>query len=85
MLLKLIAQLTFLTGWSGVCVLSRAQHFATLWTVARTIHGIFQSRTREWVAISPQWDLPGLGTKPVSLAPPALAGRFFTTVPPGRP
>ena len=28
------------------------------------------------------WDLPGPGTKPVS---PALAGRFFTTEPPGQP
>jgi len=27
------------------------------------------------------WDLPGPGTKPVS---PALAGRFFTTEPPGK-
>ena len=28
------------------------------------------------------WDLPGSGIKPVS---PALAGRFFTTEPPGNP
>ena len=28
------------------------------------------------------WDLPGPGIKPVS---PALAGRFFTTEPPGKP
>ena len=28
------------------------------------------------------WDLPGPGLKPVSLA---LAGRFLTTVPPGKP
>ena len=28
------------------------------------------------------WDLPGSGVKPVS---PALAGRFFTTEPPGKP
>ena len=28
------------------------------------------------------WDFPGPGVKPVS---PALAGRFFTTVPPGKP
>ena len=84
MLLKVIPQLTFLSGWGGMCVLSRVQHFATPWTVARTIHGIFQSRTREWVAIPPPADLPDLGVKPVSLATPALEGRFFTTVPPGR-
>ena len=28
------------------------------------------------------WDLPGSGIEPVS---PALAGRFFTTEPPGKP
>jgi len=28
------------------------------------------------------WDLPGPGIKPMS---PALAGRFFTTEPPGKP
>ena len=28
------------------------------------------------------WDLPGSGIEPVS---PALAGRFFTTEPPGSP
>ena len=28
------------------------------------------------------WDLPGPGMEPVS---PALAGRFFTTEPPGKP
>ena len=28
------------------------------------------------------WDLPGSGMEPVS---PALAGRFFTTEPPGKP
>ena len=28
------------------------------------------------------WDLPGLGLEPVS---PAVAGRFLTTVPPGKP
>ena len=28
------------------------------------------------------WDLPGSGIKPV---PPAVAGRFFTTAPPGKP
>ena len=29
-------------------------------------------------------DLPDPGVKPMSLVSPALAGRFFTTVPPGR-
>ena len=30
-------------------------------------------------------DLPDPGIQPASLIPPALAGRFFTTVLPGRP
>ena len=30
-------------------------------------------------------DLPDPGIEPVSLASPALAGRFFTTVPAGKP
>ena len=31
------------------------------------------------------WDLPDRGIEPASLVPPALAGRFFTTAPPGKP
>ena len=30
-------------------------------------------------------DLPNPGIKPASLVSPALAGRFFTDVPPGKP
>ena len=30
-------------------------------------------------------DLSNPGTKPMSLASPALAGRFFPTIPPGKP
>ena len=32
----------------------------------------------------PPEDLPDPGIKPVSLAAPKLAGRFFTTQPPGK-
>jgi len=42
-------------------------------------------RILEWVSISTPWDLPGPGIKPTSLTSPALAGGFFTTVPPGKP
>ena len=44
------------------------------------------SRQEYWGGLpfpSPR-DLPNPGVKPVSLASPALAGRFFTTVPPGK-
>ena len=43
------------------------------------VHGTFQARILEWVAINYSGDLLDLGTEPVSLAFPASAGRFFTT------
>ena len=59
-----------------------------------SVHGIFQARVLEWGAIAfskEYWsrllfpspgDLPNPGIKPMS---PTLAGRFFTTEPPGKP
>ena len=44
------------------------------------VHGISQARILEWVAISFPRDLPSAG---MECKPPALAGRFFTTEPPG--
>ena len=44
-----------LHGYLRVCALSRVRLFVTPWTVYPTrfsIHGIFQARTLEWVAIS---------------------------------
>ena len=41
------------------------------------IHGVFQSRRQKWVAISSRSSGPG-----IKLVSPALAGGFFTTVPP---
>jgi len=52
--------------------------FATLWTV---VYGIFQVRILAWISISFSRDLPDPGIK---LTSPALAGRFFTTEPPGK-
>ena len=46
-----------------------------------SVHGMFQARKLEWVAIS-QGELPEPGIKPMS---PAVAGRFFTAEPPGKP
>ena len=50
-------------------------------------HGIFQARTLELVAI---FDSRGMniliqGNELMSLATPALTGRFFITMPPGKP
>ena len=47
-----------------------------------SVHGIFQARILEQVAIPTLGDLPDPGIQPAS---PELAGRFFTTVPPGKP
>ena len=41
-----------------------------------SVHGILQARMLEWVAIYFSRGFPDPGIEP---APPALAGRFFTT------
>ena len=46
------------------------------------VHGNSQARILEWDAISSSGDLPDPG---IESASPALAGRFFTTEPPGKP
>ena len=45
------------------------------------------SRQEYWSGLPfpPPQDVINPWIKPVSLTPPALAGRFFTTVPPGKP
>ena len=50
-----------------------------------SVHGIFQARMLEWVAISCSRESSDSGVEPASVASPALAGRFVTTVPPGKP
>ena len=49
-----------------------------------SVHGIFQARILERVAIFYSRGSSGPRDKPASLASPALAGRFFTSVPPGK-
>ena len=51
----------------------------------RSVHGIFQTGTLEWVAISFSKGLPDLGIEPASLVSPALAGEFLTIERPGKP
>ena len=46
-----------------------------------SVHEVFQARIPEWVAMPPPGDFPIPGIVPMS---PALAGRFFTTEPPGK-
>ena len=46
------------------------------------VHGIILARRLEWVTIPFSRDHPNSGIEPTS---PALAGRFFTNEPPGKP
>ena len=67
-----------------VQLLSRVRLFVTPWTVARQAPlSIEFSRQEYWggLLFLPPVDLPDAGIKPESLASPALAGGFSTTVP----
>ena len=67
-----------------VSVLSHVQLFATSWTVAYQAPLFIEfSRQEYWIRLPfpPPVDLPGSAIKPMSLASPALASRFFTTAP----
>ena len=44
-----------------------------------SVHGIYQARILEWIAISFPGNLPDPGIEPISLVSPALAVDFFTT------
>ena len=50
-----------------------------------SVQGISQARILEWAAVSSPGALPDPGIETVSLASPALAGRFFTTGLLGKP
>ena len=50
-----------------------------------SVHGISQARILECVAVCFSGDLPNPEAEPPSLVSPALAGRFFTTEPLGKP
>ena len=57
----------------------------TSWTVAGQAPLSMRFPRREYwsgLPFPPPWDLPDPGIEPAS---PALAGRFFTTEPPGKP
>ena len=68
-------------------LLSHIKFFVTLWTVA--CHALLSMtffRPEYWngLPFPPPGDLPDSGIKPTSPVSPALAGRFFTTEPPGK-
>ena len=74
------------SGLVWVCVLShfsRVRLFATPWTVAcQSPLSMGISRQEYWSRLPcpPSWDLPNPGVRPGS----CIAGRFFTTQPPGK-
>ena len=63
------------------CVLSCVRSFQTPWT-GFSAYGIFQARILEWIVISSSRGSSQPRVSTLIALPLALAGRFFTTVPP---
>ena len=75
-------------AYMRACVFSCIQLFVTLWTVAhQALLSMGFPRQVYWSGLPflPPGNLPDPGIKTTSPVTPALAGRFFTTVPPGKP
>ena len=75
-------------GMVRACVLSRVRLSVTPWTEAhQTPLSMGFPRQEYWSGWSfpPPGDLPDPGIQPASPVVPALAGRFFITVSPGKP
>ena len=77
-----------------LCLASVTQHsvFKTclccsMWLVAQTPLSMGFPRQKYWSGLPfpPPEDLPNPGIKPPPLVSPASAGRFFTTLSPGKP
>ena len=74
----------------SVCVLSHSvmsnsfQPHVLYSLPVSSVQGIFQARILEWVAFYRR-DLPDPGIGSTTLVSPALAGRFLTSEPPGKP
>ena len=78
----------FACAVSCACVLSHVQLSATPWTVARQAPlslEFFRRKYRGGLPFPTTVDLPDPGIPLLSLASPALVGRFFTTGTPGKP
>ena len=75
-------------GGGGRLVAKSCPTLATPWTVAPEAPlAMGFPRQEYWSELTfpSSGDLPDPGIEPVSLASPALAGKFFITVPPGKP
>ena len=68
-----------------VQLLSRVQLFVTPWTVTRQFMGFTRQEYWSGFPYPPPGDLPDPGIELASPVAPALAGRFFTIEPPGKP
>ena len=71
-----------------LCHFRHVQLFATLWTVAhQDLLSMGFSKQQYWSGLPcpPPGNLPDPGIEPIFLMSPALAGGFFTLVPPGKP
>ena len=83
-------QQTLYSNIMYVCMLSLSHVglFATPWTAAHQAPlymGFLRQEYWSGFPFPPPGDLPGPGIEPESLVSPALAGRFFTTKPHGKP
>ena len=69
-------------------MLGRVQLFVTPWTYVAYEAPLSMETSRQdyWSGLPfpTPGDFPDPGIKPTSLVSPALAGRFFTTAPPGK-
>jgi len=66
----------------------KGKHYHSTWTVAcQAPLSMGFSRQKSWSGLPfpTPGDLPNPGVEPSTLTSPALAGRFFTTAPPGKP
>ena len=79
------AETNILQNNYSACILSCAQLFVTLWTAARQTAlsmGLSRQEYCSGLPLPLPGHLPNPGINPAS---PELAGRFFTTKPPGKP
>ena len=70
--------------WPVYSVMSDSLHPMNCSPPGSFVHGILQTRILEWIAVASSRGFPTQGLNLKSLASPALVGRFFTTVPPGK-
>ena len=74
--------------WLCAQLLNRVWLFVTPWTITRQAALSMAFFRQEYCVRSPfstPWDLPNTGIKAAFPESPALAGKFFNTLPPGNP